>query len=402
LGGNGPYINRGCEAIVRGTMAILRHEFGDNIRVTVGTFERPDIVSDQAAHETDMQIAHVALRSARPVSRWSPAWFWKQITRRLGCQRGDYGMLDEICGEATCALEIGGDNYTLDYGRPYLFIRLDEYLHRHGVPVVLWGASVGPFESDVRFAPGMFTHLRSLEGIIVRESESHQYLEQHGVKDNLHRMSDPAFMMEPGEPAVKPAGCRVLAQAIGLNLSPLMARYVTGGDLNAWTKLAAGIVRSIIRETHRDVLLIPHVTWQHTDDRAFLGSVANACAESRPESVSCLDGNYSAAEIKWVISRCAAFVGARTHSTIAAISSSVPTLSLAYSRKARGLNQDIFGSQEYCLQPAEISPEAVSCRLAALLANRDAIVDRLGKLLPGIRAQALQGGTILRRIIEHR
>ena len=91
-----------------------------------------------------------------------------------------------------------------------------------------------------------------------------------------------------------------------------------------------------------------------------------------------------------MISRCTAFVGARTHSTIAAISSGVATLSLAYSRKARGLNQDLFGSQEHCLPPSEISPAAVAEHVVALLAQRDAIRDHLSRTVAVMREIAFR------------
>ena len=64
LVGSGPYTNRGCEAIVRGTMAILHRQFGEDFRVTLASFETPDIVAAQAAHEIDPLITHVALRLA--------------------------------------------------------------------------------------------------------------------------------------------------------------------------------------------------------------------------------------------------------------------------------------------------------------------------------------------------
>ena len=41
--------------------------------------------------------------------------------------------------------------------------------------------------------------------------------------------------------------------------------------------------------------------------------------------------------IKGYISRCELFIGARTHATIAAYSTGVPTLVLGYSVKARGI-----------------------------------------------------------------
>ena len=40
------------------------------------------------------------------------------------------------------------------------------------------------------------------------------------------------------------------------------------------------------------------------------------------------------------------FVGARTHATIAAYSTGVPTLAVGYSVKARGIARDIFGTEE--------------------------------------------------------
>ncbi|MGH2713716.1 MAG: hypothetical protein ACRDSN_10900 [Pseudonocardiaceae bacterium] len=33
LVGNGPYLNRGCEAMVRGTAVVLRAAFGDDVRI---------------------------------------------------------------------------------------------------------------------------------------------------------------------------------------------------------------------------------------------------------------------------------------------------------------------------------------------------------------------------------
>jgi polysaccharide pyruvyl transferase WcaK-like protein len=56
-------------------------------------------------------------------------------------------------------------------------------------------------------------------------------------------------------------------------------------------------------------------------------------------------GNIGARQVKWVISKCRYFIGARTHATVAAFSTGVPTISIAYSKKARGINRDIFGHE---------------------------------------------------------
>ena len=283
LVGNGAYLNRGCEAIVRGTMAILRRHFGEPFRVTLGTYETSDIVGAQAARETDPLITHVSL-CGEQTHRWSRAWWRRQLAAHwvpAPSLSTDYPMLDRFCQDAACVLQVGGDNYSLDYGRPLPFLALDDYFHQHHIPVILWGGSVGPFEADPPFAPEMFAHLRGMRAIILRESGSYDYLKEHGVDANLHRMSDPAFAMEPVKPPPEKIGCDLPPDAIGVNLSPLMAKYVTGGDRDAWVALGAEILQNIVSVTQRPVVLVPHVTWASSNDHAFLRDVAAACAKAR-------------------------------------------------------------------------------------------------------------------------
>ena len=59
-----------------------------------------------------------------------------------------------------------------------------------------------------------------------------------------------------------------------------------------------------------------------------------------------LIGDHNCMELKGYIARCRFFVGARTHATIAAYSSCVPTLVLGYSVKSRGIARDLFGNEE--------------------------------------------------------
>ena len=68
---------------------------------------------------------------------------------------------------------------------------------------------------------------------------------------------------------------------------------------------------------------------------------------------------------------CSFFVGARTHSTIAAYSSGVPTLVIGYSVKSRGIATDLFGTYEnYVLPVQEISePDAMIRAYKWIIAN---------------------------------
>ena len=64
-------------------------------------------------------------------------------------------------------------------------------------------------------------------------------------------------------------------------------------------------------------------------------------------------GDAPAALLKGYISKCSFFVGARTHSTIAAYSTGVPTLVIGYSVKSRGIATDLFGAYENYVIPVQ-------------------------------------------------
>src|SRR3546814_6132631 len=53
----------------------------------------------------------------------------------------------------------------------------------------------------------------------------------------------------------------------------------------------------------------------------------------------------SASDYKGIIGLCEALVGARTHATIASMSQGLPTVSVAYSRKAWGIMRDYYGEK---------------------------------------------------------
>lgn len=152
------------------------------------------------------------------------------------------------------------------------------------------------------------------------------------------------------------------------------------------------------------LLLVPHVgsPIPDEDDYAFMDSLAAMVAPQVEVPVRVAPAGLSAAELKWLIGQCAVFAGARTHSTIAALSSGVPTLSLSYSVKAIGINQDIFGHQEFCKPVKTIGVEDFAGTIAHMIENEAAIRTDLATRLPEVRARARSAGPLLARIIEAR
>lgn len=401
LVGNAPYSNRGCEAIVRGTMRILRREFGDDTQAVVASFGSKEELLRQSAQETDSGIKHVRLELP---SRFSAGWWLRQIDKVLGtklaCNRR---AVSHYAAIADAALQIGGDNYTLDYGYPVAFMEIDRLVWAQSKPLVLWGASVGPFDSDPRFQEQIAAHLKRFNAILVREGRSEEVLHEMGIENNVSRMPDPAFVMEAIEPDADKLGFDLPEGAVGINLSPLMAKYTTAGDLHKWAEIGAAIVSEVRRTLKRAIILVPHVTSADPtkDDGALLRKIAVLLPQSEKSDVYVVGDELSAAETKWLISKCALFAGARTHSTIAAISSGVPTLCFAYSTKARGISEAVYSSLDYCVEPDALIPEAVSSAMARLDAEADIIKSRLRAALPELFEECFAAARVLKKVISH-
>lgn len=148
----------------------------------------------------------------------------------------------------------------------------------------------------------------------------------------------------------------------------------------------------------RPVVLIPHVEVRRaaSDDFRLLAAVQRRLRAEADIPLEILPATLNAPELKWAISQCEVFVGARTHATIAAFSMHVPTLSIAYSIKALGINRDVFGHTDHVVTVRDLTPGYLAERMQTLLNDRNAIRDHLKRRLPEIRQQTLAAGAQLR------
>lgn len=408
--GNGSYQNRGCEAIVRGTMEILRRRISPELQIDAGSYGDPGTIQSQAEREIDPAIKNFRLTSSAP--RWSRHWFESQANHRIGTTfAAHHAGLKSRAKDRQFALEIGGDNYSLDYGIPRHLLAMDNFLQSHGVPVVVWGASIGPFNREPAFEQEMFSHLQKLKAVFVRESLTYKYLTENGVTDNVHLVADPAFIMDPVEPAKQKLGFEIPDGCIGLNFSPLVGKSflkspkqvweLTVDDLTPWFDFCVKCVMELSASTARPILLVPHVgsTLPGIDDFNFLNRICEAVALRSAHPVLCIGDNLNAAESKWVISRCAVFAGARTHATIAGLSTHVPTLSFGYSVKAKGINHDIYGNQDQCLDVNNIGISQVVATIQKLIDRESELRTFLKLKMPEVRSAALSSGETLKNLL---
>ncbi|HET6431606.1 polysaccharide pyruvyl transferase family protein [Dyella sp.] len=383
LSGQYAFDNRGCEAIVRSTVDLLTEQFGEVEVLVPATNGQRDAV----------QWPQAASKGVRFVRAYQPleGRYWVQLQRLpLPLLQGapwPFPMpswLRDDLDSVDAVLAVGGDNYSLDYRIPSPIMAVDRYAMDLGKPVILWGGSVGPFDRAPGLMRPMARHLSRMRHVAARESASYDYLTRKLGLANVIRMADPAFVLSPEPVAVDDFWPEGSGRVLGLNVSPLIERYrKPGQDLRAEV---AGFIRHVVQDLGMRVLLVPHVNplmaeGQGGDSRYMaplleqLGDLGGA--------VKLMPSHFNAAQTKHVISRLDFFMGARTHATIAALSSGVPTISIAYSVKARGINRDLFGSEDMVLQTPDVSATTLRSAMEWLMGQeqsmRETLADRLGE-----------------------
>ena len=334
LYGNGSSGNHGCEAIVRGTAAVLGNE---NHYILQSAQPEDDI---RYGLQKLAQICP-AVNSVKKDLRFLAAYL-RMKTAKVYTDMDGLGYVEGIryaAKHADIALSVGGDNYC--YPGTEIYGWLNREYHEHGMKTVLWGCSVEP---EIVAKPDTAKDLASYDLIVTRESISYDAICK--VQKNTVLAPDPAFFMEPQS---CPLDTRMESgNVIGINISPMIisAEKTAGMAYENYRRL----IRHILQTTDAYIALIPHVVWSSNDDRSVLRKLyEDFGADSRLILVE----DHTAPELKYIISRCRMFIGARTHATIAAYSSCVPTLVIGYSVKARGIAKDLFGTEENYVLPVQ-------------------------------------------------
>jgi colanic acid/amylovoran biosynthesis protein len=408
--GNGGYYNRGCEAIVRGTLRILEEAFPGAIRARIGFYGDPRSIAKQGMQESDERLETFHQISRLP--RWSRAWLEQKCNSWCGTNfSGRQRPLKARLSGAEACLILGGDTYSLDYGKPTRYIEDDRVILEQGLPLVLWAASTGPFSKDPTFETMICDHLRRLSGVFVRERRSLDYLSSQGVSENVRLVADPAFLMEPQAVHSAKLGFEMPTGAIGINVSPLIARYflrrrvaawaITHDDVIQWANWCVELICKVRQSEERPILLIPHVVHASPSigDGFLLETIAEKLRLGRVRDVYLVPEYLNARELKWIISQCFVFMGARTHSTIASLSSAVPTLTISFSVKAAGINEDLFGNCDYLVDSTKLDLDECTEKLRVLCASQRHVHTLLQMRLPEIQARGMKAGEYLRHLL---
>lgn len=406
LTGQNNFGNRGCEALVRSTVELLRAQLG-RVRVLVPS---ADIERDARQWPDAANYGVEWVESpAVPGSYIN----WDRLCRRLPFMLGlnwpafkPDARLAARLAECDAVLSIGGDNYSLDYDLAslFFFVGIAEYAMGLGKPVLLWGASVGPFSAKPAVERQMAAHLRRLSLITIRESHSVAYLKGIGVSDNVRQVTDSAFAMTPQPVDTAAFWPQAGEGVIGLNLSPLIEKVrAQAGEPGVLLRESAAFVRRVLDSTQYSVLLVPHVAPLDgnatNNDEVYLASLMQAIG-LQDGRVGIVPSGMNATQLKYIISQCRFFIGARTHATIAAMSTGVPCTSIAYSVKARGINRDLFGHEDFVLPTPEVSEASLWLHLNRLISQELQIKQLSQQKLPAWKAAPAQAAIWLKAKLQ--
>ncbi len=380
------FYNRGCEAIVASTSSLIKAQY-PNVKIILAS---NDAVNDcRYPTVVDEIVPHC-------VRRWSLAWDLSQVFKRLGRTRQAYdvlyGRLTPVIRQADVVLSIGGDNYC--DGDPGPFLALDAAVRQQHKPLILWGASVDAqkLPADAR------ADLKRFNCITARESLTIQSLAAAGVSDNVTATADPAFTLKPQEFDMTSYMPSAENGIVGVNFSPLIAHMNTGVNDEFYITMLSSLVRRIVDTYHMGVLLVPHVMRPTNDDRLLLSALL--AQVDRLDSVRLLPTGLSAAQTKYAIGKCRVFIGARTHSTIAAMSSLVPTITICYSIKGEGIPLDVYGRQGFAIDSRNMTIIDLVDSFQSMLSQEAFMRNRLAYIVPRLQQRAAQAVDVLRPFLE--
>ncbi len=382
-------MNHGCEALVY-TISEQIKNIEPQAQTTLASFYKSD--DDRFEFPNVDRI----VQNNMWLTRFTFPWFVYQIDRRLFHSKKlqeKYMYCKkcfELANEADLCIAIGGDTYCYNKGKEHW--PLERKIKKLGKKMMLWGCSIEP--DDI--AGEMEEHLNNFDVITVRDPISYEALVNSGIKTKIVRCADPAFLL-PLQECDLPDGWQE-GRMIGLNFSPMVMGQMK--DKEAPRQAVFNLVEHVLNSSEDKVVLIPHVRLSFNDDMDELKIIYNKYKDTG-RVILIDDDTLNARQLKYIISKCKIFVGARTHATIAAYSTAVPTLSIGYSVKARGIARDLFGNEEgMTVSVKDIGGSDKLINAYENIYNRqDELRELLKDIMPGYSKKALESGKALKELI---
>lgn len=362
---------------------------------------RPGVVA------SGVPVTFMGVKPSKRVFRAESLW---NIRARLWLKAGNSDITRAIL-RADAVVDIsGGDSFSDLYGmRRFKSVAVPKMIVlKAGVPLILLPQTYGPFST---------AKCRRIAERIVRTSAMAWARDKHSfqaLRDLLgpefdgtrHRCGvDVAFSLAGNDPCdcLSPQLYERLLDpetaVVGVNVSGLIwndpERARDSFRLRAdYQQVILELVSRLLRESDVHVFLVTHVIAPPGHFESDAGAAQDVVVELRErlgavaaEHLHIVPPDFNASETKWIISHCDWFCGTRMHSTIAALSSGVPTAAIAYSDKTQGVFETC-GQGRYVADPRLLDTEETVEHLWRSWNQREQARESLAKQLPSVLEQA--------------
>ena len=328
--------NRGCVALSISTMFLL-----DEILSKKGisyTFYLPQsgqpVFGEYSIRLNDRNIKYTACSDPSIYNT-------KQLIKNI-IKFKDYKVAHKIFKNADYILDIGqGDSFSDIYGKARFYWIFSQYKlsQKFHIPLCILPQTIGPFK-DKTIKEQATKGIQKASLVMTRDRQSYDYVKELLPNKEVSEFIDVAFFM----PYKKKHFDSQLIH-VGLNISSLLwnGGYTRNNQFNLkadYQELIHKLIKYFLSLQNVKLHLIPHVvTGERNIENDYEISFEIYEKYNHPNLILS-EFFLGPIEAKNYIAGMDFFMGARMHSTIAAFSSGVPVVPMAYSRKFNGLFAD--------------------------------------------------------------
>lgn len=366
--------NRGVNALARATVDVI-HEIRPDEKILL-------IGSGQKEITELEEINFISMPNYKKLS-WM--YFTSFLRNKKTIKRNLYGI--EINDLLVFDLS-EGDSFTDIYGYHRFFSQIISkmFFLRISSYYILLPQTIGPF-NNLFFKLIAKKMMAKFNLIIARDSESKKIAEKMTGKQ-CNFCYDMAFSLSTVQPKID---MEKIAGKIGLNVNGLLwnGGYTGKNQFNLKTdyrRLLIDICRHFLDNKY-NLIIIPH-TYECElveDDLIAANHLVSLLIEYK-RNISVISDSYTEQELKWIISKVEFFIGSRMHSCIAALSSGVPSVGIAYSMKFKGVFESI-GANDFVLDARKLGNEEIIKEINNLFEKREELKHQLLLQMPNIKKE---------------
>jgi colanic acid/amylovoran biosynthesis protein len=339
--------NRGVNALTRGTITWILNNF-ENPKISLISYS----VSEKKEHEIQFNSKKYIIEEipSGSLKKGLIAGILSFVIKKESIL-GKYNKNCKLIKESDFVLDISeGDSFSDIYGWErfllHSFIKL--LTINIGKKLVFLPQTIGPFKRKwVKVCAGWL--MRNAHYVFVRDMLSYDIAKKDGnvKEERLSFIPDMAFYMQPNGEGVKEKieKKEQNEKIIGLNISGLLYNggYTQNNMFNLksdYKEMILRLMNKLLEDKNNKIMLVPHVLTKENDVEDDLTAIKNIYKQidkKYQDRIIAVESIYREDQYKYLISKCDFFMGSRMHACIAAISTLVPTVPLAYSRKFVGV-----------------------------------------------------------------